>query len=83
MIIRDHTSCRVLQELPMDTKNTISLARYSFAVPHDVYAETLEGDELRLNAAEREHKEHKEHGEPRRVGMIHRVRLAMKGAYPE
>jgi hypothetical protein len=35
----------------------VSLSRFRFAVPHDVYAETFEGDELRLNAGE-----HKESG---------------------
>jgi|GEM_PF-6766468 hypothetical protein len=67
----------------MPTKTGVSLSRFRFAIPHDVYGETFEGDELRLNAGEREHREHKEHGEPRRVGLVHRVRLAMKGEYPE
>lgn len=63
----------------------ISLSRFRFAVPHDVYADTFEGDELRLNGPE--HKEHSEsreetHREPARRGSVRQVRLAMKGQYP-
>lgn len=66
--------------------NQISLLRFRFAVPHDIYAETFEGDELHLNASEhKESRESKEetHREPRRAGSVRQVRLAMKGLYPD
>lgn len=63
----------------------VSLSRFRFAVRHDVFTETFEGDELRLNAGEKkESKESREETsrEPVRSGSVREVRLAMKGQYP-
>ena len=69
--------------------NGVTVSRFAFAVPHDVYAATLEDDELALHLSEhkesREHKEHKEHThrEPKKATPVSQVRLAMKGMYPD
>ena len=70
----------------MQQEPNVVVSRFAFAVPHDVYAATLEDNELTLHLSEhkesREHKEHT-HREPKRATPVSQVRLAMKGMYPD